>query len=147
MWNDIWYKHFMHKKYTNKMNLWMQPNGILHFMEFLLSLAFENAYPKLMTFIALFISITMRCGLIGFYEKYSQHSTITWEIFCKILLVPQDIVMDMNNVMLYKRSDITYTFFDFVPTIPTHECLIKQACNIHFVVGFENIQNLGDHKG
>ena len=36
-----------------------------------------------------------------YFVKYSSHSYWIGRIFCKILLVPQNIVMDMNNVMLW----------------------------------------------
>lgn len=50
-------------------------------------------------------------------------------------------------VTLYKRSNVTNMFFDFLPTTLPHECLIKQACNFYFGVGHGNTHNLGNDKG
>ena len=48
--------------------------------------------------ITFFIYITMFVGLIIFYKIFSTFS-MNMGTFCKILSVPQNIVMDLNNVL------------------------------------------------
>ena len=48
---------------------------------------------------------------------------------------------------VYKRSNCTDVFFDFVCTIFIHRCLIlKQVCKSHFLNAFEITQSLRDNK-
>jgi hypothetical protein len=51
--------------------------------------------------ITLFRSITVLCGTDGILGKYSLYSICIWGIFCRILLVPHNIVMDQNDVMIF----------------------------------------------
>ena len=52
------------------------------------------------SFITLLRSITMLCGDWHYFIKYSPYQDRMWGISCGILSVPQNIVMDINNVML-----------------------------------------------
>lgn len=48
---------------------------------------------------------------------------------------------------LYKRSNCTDVFFDFVCTFFIHECFIlKPVCKSHYIDDFNNTQNLRDYK-
>ena len=56
--------------------------------------------------LTLFRYITMFCGTDNILWNIPHiHSKWTWELFYNNLLVPQNIVMDRNNVMIWQAQD------------------------------------------
>ena len=105
--------HSSNIKVSNPTNLWL-------FIS--LDLDYTRSGP-LETNITLFRSTTMFGGtdniahniLGGFHNQYEYAKYI--EIFCGILSVPQNIVMDLNNVM---KSGVEWSKIDSLQT--THYC-------------------------
>ena len=45
---------------------------------------------------------------------------------------------DMKLMTIYRRSNHTNVFLNFVSTILLHECFIKQACKSHFIADLQH---------